>query len=125
MGLLSLGVGYWYWLRDLPTWQTMVFTTLTISEMGFVLAIRSQRDSLFSIGVFSNMPLIGAVLLTATLQIAVVYMPFLQAIFETVPLSITDLAICLAASTFLFAVVEVQKWFFRVLESRSSGKAGK
>ena len=121
IGLLSLGVGYWYWVRDLPTWQTMVFSTLTISEMGYVLAIRSQRDSLFSLGVFSNRLLIGAVLLTTLLQIGVVYVPFLQVIFETVPLTIPDLSICFAASVVLFALVELQKWMLRRREVKIAG----
>lgn len=116
MGLLSLGVGFWYWRRDLPAWQTMVFTTLTISEMGFVLAIRSHRDSLFTVGIFSNLPLIGAVLLTTLLQIAVIYVPILQDIFETVTLSFLDLLICFGASALLFAIVELQKWIFRLVE---------
>ena len=120
MGLVSLGVGYWYWRRDLPTWQTMVFSTITISEMGFVLAIRSQRDSLFSVGVLSNRPLAGAVLLTMLLQLAVIYAPFLQSVFKTVSLSSTDLLICLGASSLLFALVEIQKWILRYLERRNS-----
>ncbi len=120
MGLLSLGVGYWYWIRDLPTWQTMVFTTLTISEMGFVLAIRSQQDSLFSIGIFSNRYLIGAVLLTTLLQIAVIYVPFFQAIFATVSLSSVDFLVCLSVSVLLFVVVEIHKWFLRILERKNT-----
>ena len=121
MGLLSLGIGYWYWRRDLPTWQTMVFSTITISEMGYVLAIRSQRDSLLSIGVFSNRSLVGAVLLTMLLQIAVIYVPFLQSIFKTISLSTVDLLICLGASSLLFVLVEIQKWILRFLERRNSG----
>ena len=51
----------------------MVFTTLTLSQMGHALAVRSSRDSLFKIGLLSNKPLLGAVLLTFVLQMAVVY----------------------------------------------------
>ena len=53
--------------QDNPAWQTMIFTTLTLSEMGYVMAIRSVRDSLFRIGLFSNRALLGAVLLTTCL----------------------------------------------------------
>jgi Ca2+-transporting ATPase len=113
MGVLSLGIGYWYWRMDQPIWQTMVFTTLTLSEMGYVLAIRSNRDSLFRIGVFSNRALIGAVILTTLLQVAVVYVPFLQNIFETMSLPLRDLGIAALLSTSLFFVVELQKWIIR------------
>jgi Ca2+-transporting ATPase len=91
----------------------MVFTTLTLSEMGYVLAIRSNRDSLFSIGVLSNRALIGAVILTTLLQVAVVYVPFLQATFKTIPLPLGDLGIAALISTTLFFVVELQKWLIR------------
>ncbi len=114
MGLLSVGVGYWYWYRDLPTWQTMIFTTLTFSEMGYVMAIRSNRESLFSIGVFSNKALVGAVGLTFVLQLAVVYIPFLQNLFNTKTLSIQDLMICFGISILLFSAVELLKWFIRL-----------
>lgn len=113
MGLVSLGVGLWYWSMDNPAWQTMVFTTLTLSEMGYVMSIRSNRDSIFKIGWFSNRALLYAVGLTTVLQIAVVYLPFLQSLFNTVSLSLTDLAICFLLSTSLFLAVELQKWFIR------------
>ncbi|MCB0154559.1 MAG: cation-translocating P-type ATPase, partial [Anaerolineae bacterium] len=54
MGLVSLVTGWWMWRDQSPAWQTMVFTTLTLSQMGHALAIRSQRDSLFTQGLFSN-----------------------------------------------------------------------
>ncbi len=113
MGLVSLGVGLWYWYMDNPAWQTMVFTTLTLSEMGYVMAIRSNRDSIFRIGWLSNRALLYAVGLTTVLQLAVVYIPFLQSLFNTVTLSLTDLAICILLSTSLFLAVELQKWFIR------------
>jgi Ca2+-transporting ATPase len=113
MGMLSLGVGYIYWLNGNPAWQTMVFTTLTMSEMGYVMAIRSSRDSLFSIGAFSNRAMVGAVLLTIVLQMAVVYVPFLQGIFNTMALPLPDLGLVFLLSTSLFFVVEIQKWIVR------------
>jgi Ca2+-transporting ATPase len=110
MGLVSLGVGFWYWRVDNPIWQTMVFTTLTLSEMSYVMAIRSSRDSIFSIGLLSNRALLGAVALTTLLQIAVVYLPFAQNLFNTTALPLTDLLICILFSTVLFWVVEAMKW---------------
>ncbi len=111
MGLVSLAVGYVYWSID-PNgvWQTMVFTTLTLSQMGNAMAIRSNRESLFSIGIFSNMMMIWAVLLTFVLQLAVVYVPFMQRIFGTEALGARDLAISLAVSASVFVVIEIYKW---------------
>ena len=119
MGLVSLIVGYWYWAIGHPYWQTMVFTTLTLSQMGNALAIRSQRESLFKIGLLSNRAMLSAVLLTFVLQMAVVYVPFFQSIFQTGPLALGDLLVSLLLSTVVFWGVEIQKWLIR----RSEGEA--
>ena len=113
MGLVSLGTGYWYWVNDRPSWQTMVFTVLTLSQMGNALAIRSERDSLFQIGLLSNQPLLGAVTLTLGLQLAVIYVPLLQQLFQTTALSWEELTVCLALSTVVFWCVELEKWLLR------------
>jgi P-type Ca2+ transporter type 2C len=110
MGLVSLGMGFSAWSNGHPTWRTMVFTTLTLSQMGNALAVRSERDSLFRIGLLSNKLMLGAVLLTFFLQMAIVYVPFLQDIFETTPLPPADLAISLLLSTLVFWAVELAKW---------------
>jgi Ca2+-transporting ATPase len=113
MGLVSLGLGLWAWRTARPNWQTMVFTTLTLSQMGNALAFRSERDSLFTIGLSSNKALLGTVVLTFGLQLAVVYVPFLQDIFKTSPMPLPDLAISLVLSTVVFWGVELQKWLIR------------
>jgi Ca2+-transporting ATPase len=113
MSLLSLGVGYWYWQTGDANWQTMVFATLTFSQMAHVLAIRSGRDSLFRIGLLSNTPLLGAVILTFVLQLAVIYVPFLQEFFNTLALPAGALALSLAVSSVVFWAVEVEKWLMR------------
>ena len=114
MGLVSLGIGYAYWLQD-PNgpWQTLTFTTLTLAQMGNALAIRSNRDSIFSIGLFSNRLMVLAVLMTFVLQLGLVYVPFLQKFFSTEPLTFRDLMIALAASSVVFIAVEIEKWVQR------------
>ena len=109
MGLVSLVVGYMLWGAGNPLWQTMVFTTITLSQMGHALAIRSERFSLFQIGLFSNKALLGAVLLTFVLQLAVIYLPFLQEVFETAALPLPYLLLSLVLSTVVFVAVEVEK----------------
>jgi Ca2+-transporting ATPase len=111
MGVVALGAGYWLWVPDPdnPFWQTMVFTTITLSQMGQALAIRSNRYSLFQIGVLSNKPLLGAVLLTLILQLAVIYLPFLQEVFNTVALPLPYLLLSLLFSSVVFIVIEIYK----------------
>ncbi|HEX6034345.1 MAG TPA: cation transporting ATPase C-terminal domain-containing protein, partial [Anaerolineales bacterium] len=114
MGLTSLGAGYLYY-RLYPSapvelWQTITFTTLTLAQMGNALATRSDRDTLWQIGLFSNKTMLGSVLLTFALQMAVIYVPFLNRAFSTTPLSLRDLLISLAFSVVVFLAVELFKW---------------
>ena len=87
----------------------MVFTVLTLSQMTHVLAIRSETVSLWRLGLVTNKPLLGAVLLTFALQMATIYVPALNPIFKTQPLSAGELALCLAASAVVWAAVELEK----------------
>jgi Ca2+-transporting ATPase len=94
-------------------WQTIVFTTLCFVQLGHVLAVRSERESLFTQGLLSNRPLLGAVLLALALQLAIIYLPALNRLFRTEPLSLTDLAVTLAAAALVFATVEIEKYIRR------------
>ena len=114
MGLVSLIVGYIAWLNDPEgPWQTMVFTTLVMAQMGNALAMRSNQLSLFTIGFFSNRLMVYAVLSTFALQILLIYFPPLQSVFRTEALSASQLGICLAASAVVFVVLELFKWLKR------------
>jgi P-type Ca2+ transporter type 2C len=76
----------------------VLFTTLTLLQMGMAEAIRFDRDSLFRIGLLSNKPLLRAVMLTFGLQMAVIYIPILQIMFQITYLSAIDLLITLSLS---------------------------
>ncbi len=109
MGLLALGLGFSFWRAGRPTWQTVVFSTLTFSQMYLALAVRSERDSIFQTGLLSNRANLSAILLTFALQVAVVYLPFLQNLFKTTPLPAGDLALCLGLSSIPLWGIEIQK----------------
>ncbi len=113
MGGVSLLTQAWAIHTGSAHWQSMVFTVLTLSQLGHVLAIRSERESLFLIGPFSNRMLIGALLLTFALQMAVLYVPWLNPIFRTEPLNLGELAACLALSSVVFFGVEAEKAMVR------------
>ncbi|GAB3166692.1 calcium-translocating P-type ATPase, PMCA-type [Telluribacter humicola] len=113
MGALCLGTQVWSMNLDNPKWQTMVFTVLSLSQMGHALAIRSDYVSLFKQGLMSNKQLTAAVLFTLLLQLAVIYVPFLQDMFHTQSLTWGELGICLAISSIIFFTVEVEKWVKR------------
>jgi Ca2+-transporting ATPase len=94
-------------------WQTMAFTTLTLAQLVHVLVIRSETQSLLVMGLLSNMALLGAVLLTLLLQMAVIYVPFLQPIFKTQSLTLGELLFCFAMASVIFFAVEGEKWLVR------------
>lgn len=109
LGLASLLLGYEYWRAANPAWQTVIFTSLTFSQMGLALALRSDKELLWERSIASNLALLGAVALTFALQLLVVYVGPLQAVFRTQPLSAGDLAACVAVSVAVFVVVEMEK----------------
>jgi Ca2+-transporting ATPase len=87
----------------------MVFTVLCLTQLGHVLAIRSEKESLFKIGLFSNKYLLAAVFITFIMQMATVYIPFLNPVFKTEPLTWDELALTLGLSSVVFMAVEVEK----------------
>jgi len=89
-------------------WKTMVFTTLCLAQMGHALAARSDLP-LVQVNPFSNPWLIGAVVLTSALQMALLYVPPLSKFFETTPLSLQELALCIGFSLLFFVYLELEK----------------
>jgi Ca2+-transporting ATPase len=113
VGGVSIVSQAWAISRGVEYWQTVVFTVLTVSQLFHSLAVRSEHVSLFKLGLTSNLPMLGAVLLTILLQLMVIYVPALNAIFHTQPLPLLDLAICFALSSLVLFAVEIEKWLVR------------
>jgi Ca2+-transporting ATPase len=109
LGGLCLAVQAWALGTGQAHWQTMVFTVLTLGQMAHCMAIRSEIDSLWTQGLGSNKPVLGAVALTFALQLAVIYVPAFNTVFKTAPLGALELLICLAAALVVFLAVEVEK----------------
>jgi P-type Ca2+ transporter type 2C len=109
MAVVTLGTQAWFVQDENTHWQTMVFTVLSFSQLAHVMAIRSDSQFLFKLGVFSNRPLLGAIVLTFVLQLGVIYLPFANEVFKTQPLTITELGICIALSFIVLTGVELEK----------------
>jgi Ca2+-transporting ATPase len=88
--------------------QTMAFTTLVLFQLFTVFNARSDERSAFA-GLFSNKWLWGAVLLSLLLQVAVVYVPFLQQAFSTASLSFGDWLRCAAVASSVLWLRELSK----------------
>ena len=100
------------------SWKTMVFTTLCIAQMGHALAVRSDNRLTIEMNPFSNLYLLGAVVLTTVLQLMLVYVEPLRNFFDTQLLSGEQLLVCLGFSTLMFIWVELEKLFIRWYRSR-------
>ncbi|MFW2404374.1 MAG: cation-translocating P-type ATPase [Gammaproteobacteria bacterium] len=113
IGALSIFGQAWAYNGGSDNWQTVVFTVLTFSQLMHVLAIRSERESILSLGLLSNRALLAAIALTVLLQMAVIYVPMFQGIFNTAPLAADELALCLALPLVVLVAVEIEKAMVR------------
>jgi len=109
MGAVTLGMQAWAIHESDAHWQTMTFSVLCFSQLGHVLAIRSDR-SFFKTNFFSNKPLLLALAVTSALQLMVIYVPFFNGIFKTSALTLNELLLTLAVSSIVFWAVELEKF---------------
>ncbi len=109
IGVLSLTVGIAYHEADRVEFQTMMFTSLAFLQIFQALATRSDTESLFRLGMRSNMVMTGTVaLVVAVLQLLAVYTP-LREFLGLERLSLGDLAICVGLGAVLFVMIELDK----------------
>ncbi len=98
--------------------RTMAFATLSISELLRAYTSRSERHSLWSIGVFTNKWMQVAVLTSLVVLLAIIYLPFLQPIFSTSFLSANDWLIMLPLILLPSIAAEINKWVLRRMSER-------
>lgn len=78
--------------------RTMAFNTLVFFQLCFVFMCRSEHQSILEVGLFSNRYLVVAVLISMCLQLSITYIPFLQPVFQTVPLQLNHWVIVLSVA---------------------------
>lgn len=93
--------------------QTIAFVVLSGTQLIHSLNMRSSTKSIFKIGLFSNMYLIGAIFLGFILQLAVMYIPPIANLFNVIPLTLRDWGIVLCLSIVPLVVNEIRKLFIR------------
>jgi Ca2+-transporting ATPase len=113
MAVLVLATQNWSIHHSGSHWQTIVFTTLTFTQLGNVLVIRSDRDSLLRLGLFSNPVLLGCVVFTIALQLLLIYVPWFNGVFRTQPLTLPELLLCGGVAVVVMLAVETEKWLIR------------
>jgi len=94
-------------------WKTIVFTTLCLAQLVHALAVRSDQRLLIEMNFFSNPFLLGAVVVTALLQLALLYIPPISDFFDTDPLSLAELGACLVVCALVLLWIEGEKLFIR------------
>jgi Ca2+-transporting ATPase len=93
--------------------QTMAYTTLVCSELLRAYTSRSEYQSIFSIGIFSNRWMVWATSASMLLMLLVLYVPFLRPFFSTVPLSLGDWLVMLPFMFIAPITAEVTKFFLK------------
>jgi Ca2+-transporting ATPase len=93
--------------------RTMAFTTLVLAELFRAHTSRSERYSLFSMGLFTNKAMVGATVLSLSALLIVMYVPALSAIFQLMPLGLKNWAWVLSLALLPFVAAEVNKAILR------------
>lgn len=92
--------------------RTIAFCTMVSFEWFRAFNARSDEHTVFKLGVLSNRWLLMTISLAIMLQVAVVYMPFLQVAFGTIPIGIDKWGIAILAGSSLFVIEEARKALF-------------
>lgn len=92
--VLAFLVGKYYGM-GLEACRTLALGTLVMSQLLHVFECRSENHSIFEIKLFTNMYLVGAVIVSITMLLSIIYVPFLQGVFHTVPLNLAQWTIIL------------------------------
>jgi Ca2+-transporting ATPase len=112
MAFITLASQMWA-IKNGLHWQTIVFNVLCLSQMGHVLAIRSEKQSFFGAGIFSNKLLLASVILALALQVIITYVPVLNPVFQTQALSLKEFTVVAVLSSLVFFAVEIEKLISR------------
>jgi Ca2+-transporting ATPase len=114
-GLAAIGyvLSHNWFNVDVQTAETMAFVTLSLCELFRAYTVRSEYDSIFTIGVFSNKYMQYAVGLSIVLLLLVIFVPFLQPIFNTHTMNLTEITTVLGLAIIPAVSEEITKFFLR------------
>ena len=98
--------------------ETLAFATLSISELLRAFTSRSERYPIFKIGIFGNKWMNLAVATSLVMILAVIYTPFLNEIFNTLPMGWTEWEIILPLVLIPSIAAELTKWVASRMQKR-------
>ncbi|MEF9951819.1 MAG: calcium-translocating P-type ATPase, SERCA-type [Clostridium sp.] len=108
--VVAFAVTLVYWDGNLLLARTVALCTLVMSQLFHVFECRSERSSVFSLGLFSNGYLVLAVLSSFILLLGIVYLPVMQGIFHTQGLSILNWGVVLLLSL-VISIISSLFWY--------------
>jgi len=114
--LLAFYIGKTMYTQEIAV--TMAFATLGLIQLTHSLNARSKKKSLFKLGIFSNIYLIGAIIVSALMQLIVIIVPYFNEIFRVQHLNIQQWAIVGAAAIAIIPVVELTKLVVNLRERK-------
>ncbi|MEX2008231.1 MAG: cation-transporting P-type ATPase [Candidatus Spechtbacterales bacterium] len=113
MTLGTIPVFLYYLPEGIEKARTMAFVVMALFQLWNVLNMRSFRQSLFRLGIFSNIFIVGAIFLSLVAQVAAMYTPIGQGLFRVVPISLGEWLFAAGLTSSLFFFVEGWKWVKR------------
>lgn len=100
---------YVLWDAGDDAWQTVLFTSIAFAELAGGFAMRSERVSAFTLGLFTNRALVGAVALTIVLQVLLILVAPVRDLLDLQPLDAGHWLLCAGIALVYFAAIEVEK----------------
>lgn len=103
--------------------RTMAFVVLAASQLFYSLSVRNSSKSIFKIGLFSNIKLIGAIIIGFLLQEVVISVPVLANAFNVHNLPLNDWAIVIGFALIPLVVNEIIKFFMKIREEKEEANS--
>jgi P-type Ca2+ transporter type 2C len=116
LAAIALGAfvySFFIWHQPIEEARTVAFTVMVVAQLVHAFNCRSDRWSLFQVGVTTNRSLVWAVLLSLAMQVAILTVPAIWSIFKVAPLPVEDWELVLAMALLPLAIIEAVKWLRR------------
>ena len=113
-----------YFLTGKKKASTLSLTVLVMIEMFNSLNAMSEDQSIFTVGVFSNMWLWGAIFCSTMLHCVILYIPVFEKVFGTVPLDVKDWCLVIIFTLPVIWIEEILKYVSRERNRKERNKRG-
>jgi len=115
MALSTFGYFAWRYSQDIPyaLVQTETFTVLAACQWFNVLNCQSETRSVFRLGLLRNPWMVGGLMLSILLQLAVIYWPAINGLFHTVPIASNDILLIIFVASLVLWAEEIRKYIVK------------